>query len=225
MQRRRRGPIAQPLARLVVMVKEPRAGRVKTRLARETGSVVATSFYRHTAAAVIRRLAASARWETWLAVSPDEALVSQVWASYVPRHVPRHVPRRAQGRGDLGQRMQRIMQWPGAGPILIVGTDIPAITPANISAAFRILARGDAVLGPTPDGGFWLVGLNRARRMLRPFENVRWSSEHALADTARNLRHVRVGYAAVLADVDDEAAWRAMRQWAGRIVLPPSAAL
>lgn len=195
------------------MVKEPHAGRVKTRLARQIGVVQATAFYRHAASAVIRRLAASPRWETWLAVAPDPTITSRFW--------PRQLPRRAQGTGDLGERMQRIMEWPGRGPVVIVGTDIPAIAPKHIAEAFRVLGDADGVLGPTPDGGYWLVGLRRLPRIERPFASVRWSSEHALADTASNMADLVIAKAARLPDVDAAEDWRAVRSWSGRRVLPP----
>jgi hypothetical protein len=194
------------------MAKEPRAGFVKTRLARQIGVVAATFFYRHVTHAVTMRLAASTRWQTWLAITPNHAVELPIW--------PAHVKRRGQQRGNLGQRMQRIMDWPGRGPIVIVGTDIPAIRPDHIAAAFRQLGAADAVFGPTPDGGYWLVGLRRTPRILRPFENVRWSSAHALADTRANLWESDVDQASLLSDVDDEGDWRAVKAWYGRIILP-----
>ncbi len=198
--------------RLVIMVKEPHAGRVKTRLARQIGVVQATAFYRHAASAVIRRLAASSRWQTWLATAPDATIASRFW--------PHHLPRRAQGTGDLGARMQRIMDWPGRGPVMVIGTDIPAITPSHIAEAFRALARGRTVLGPTPDGGYWLVGLARSPRIERPFANVRWSSEYALADTEANVAGLAIAHAANLSDVDSADEWRVVHNWSGRLVLP-----
>lgn len=194
------------------MMKEPRAGGVKTRLARQVGQTAAVGFYRNAARAVVRRLAASRRWQTWLAVAPDTAVHARCWQ--------RVAGLRAQGRGDLGQRMQRIMGWPGSGPIIIVGTDIPAIRPLHIARAFSRLAGSDAVLGPTPDGGYWLVGLRRAPRIRTAFGNVRWSSPHALADTHANLAGARVAFADTLCDVDTADDWRAARAWSGRIVLP-----
>jgi len=113
-----------------------------------------------------------------------------------------------QGRGDLGQRMQRIFDRCSRGPLIIVGTDIPFITREIIAKAFRELRRADAVFGRAEDGGYWLVGLNRRPRRLAPFENVRWSSPHALADTLRNLRAYRVAFAETLFDIDTEADYR-----------------
>ncbi len=210
-------PFSRPAfsQRLVIMVKEPQAGRVKTRLGRQIGTVAATFFYRHAASAVIRRLSASTRWRTCLAVAPDTHTNSRFW--------PRRLQRLGQGTGDLGQRMQSVMDWPGAGPLLIVGTDIPAIAPRHIAQAFRRLGSRDAILGATPDGGYWLVGLRRSPRVLSPFGTVRWSTDDTMADTKANLAGHAVAEAAVLCDVDSATEWTEVRAWAGRIVMPRSA--
>ncbi len=47
------------------------------------------------------------------------------------------------------------------GPVVIIGADIPEITPDHIGRAFAALGRSDAVFGPAADGGYWLVGLKR----------------------------------------------------------------
>jgi glycosyltransferase A (GT-A) superfamily protein (DUF2064 family) len=113
-----------------------------------------------------------------------------------------------QGRGGLGQRMQRIFDRCGRGPLIVVGTDIPFITREIIRKAFRELRRADAVFGRAEDGGYWLVGLRRRPKRLAPFENVRWSSPHALADTLKNLRAHRIAFAETLFDIDTEADYR-----------------
>ena len=181
--------------RLVVMVKEPRAGQVKTRLARGIGAVRATQFYRHTTAAVLSRVTRPGEWQTILAVAPDATRRSHAW--------PAHLARIPQGGGDLGARMQRVMDELPPGPVLIIGSDIPGICAEHIRAAFRALGKNDAVLGPAPDGGYWLVGLKRFPRVPRAFGNVRWSSEHALADTERNLTGLSGTRLCVLEDIDE----------------------
>lgn len=187
--------------RLVVMAKEPVAGRAKTRLAREAGVAAATRFARHAAAALVQRVGRDRRWQTILAISPDAGLASRCW--------PPGVPRIAQGRGDLGCRMQRLLLRLPPGPVVIVGTDIPDVRPAHIAEAFARLGRHDAVFGPATDGGYWLVGLRRRPRLLHPFTRVRWSSPHALADTLANLDGRAVAMVARLSDVDDARAFRA----------------
>jgi rSAM/selenodomain-associated transferase 1 len=198
--------------RLVVMAKLPVAGGVKTRLARDIGIAGATRFARHAAAALLQRVGYDRRWQTVLAVAPDRATWSRAW--------PRGVARMPQGSGDLGRRMQRIFDCRHAGPVLIVGTDVPGIVPAHIAEAFRLLGRYDAVLGPAADGGYWLVGLKRRPRVLRSFAGVRWSSPHALADTLAILTAYKVAFVATLSDVDDAGDWRASAHAIGRRVLP-----
>ena len=210
-----RPPAATFRCWLVVMVKVPVAGRVKTRLARQVGSPRATCFYRHTTAAVLARVGASRSWQTLLAVAPDTGVSHRGW--------PSHLARVAQGGGDLGQRMQRIMRRQPPGPVVIIGTDIPAIRPAYIAAAFAALGRCDAVLGPARDGGYWLVGLKRTPRVISAFGNVRWSSVHTLEDTLCNLAGRRVARAVTLGDVDDADELARAGPWFGRRVLPSHA--
>ncbi len=207
----RDGPPAPFAPRLVVMVRWPEAGRVKTRLARDVGPVRATSFYRNTMAAVLQRITRGP-WETWLAVAPDRARQARAW--------PAHVRRVPQGQGDLGARMQRLMDRLPPGPAVIVGSDIPALTAGHVMRAFAALGRHDAVFGPARDGGYWLVGLRRRPHTPRAFAAVRWSSPDALADTCANLARHRVAFLDPLEDVD-EGADLACVSWAlGRRVLP-----
>ena len=77
---------------------------------------------------------------------------------------------------------------------------------AHIARAFRALGPAEAVFGPAPDGGYWLVGLKRPRPAPREiFADVRWSSSHALRDTVRSLAGARIAYVDSLRDVDEAA--------------------
>lgn len=180
------------------MLKEPRPGRVKTRLGRDIGMTTAAWWFRHQSRALLRRIS-DPRWQTILAVSPDRAgLSSRVW--------PTHQARVAQGPGDLGARMARLFRGLPKGPVVIIGADIPGINRARIAAAFHALGNHDAIFGPAPDGGYWAVGLKR----LAPvpphlFEGVRWSSEHALADSHATLGSARVAFVDSLQDIDSGA--------------------
>ena len=198
--------------RLVVMAKAPVAGGAKTRLAREIGAAAATRFARQATAALLQRVAHDPRWQTVLAASPDAAVTSRCW--------PRGIARVGQGRGDLGRRMQRVMERMPPGPVAIVGTDVPGITPALVADAFLRLGRHEAVFGPATDGGYWLVGMRRRPRRLRPFFDVRWSSPHALADTLANLDGRTVAFIATLSDVDDAQALAAVQPSLGRHISP-----
>jgi hypothetical protein len=176
------------------MAKRPAMGRAKRRLAREIGATAAIRFYRSSLSHAVLRLAADPRWLTVIAVDsvPDGQ----------PRFSQRRVKLMPQGDGDLGVRMQRLFERLPPGPVVVIGSDIPAIRPAHIAEAFRLLGGADAVFGPAQDGGYWLVGLKRTPRVLAPFADVRWSGPHALSDTRANLKGSRVALAARLGDVD-----------------------
>jgi rSAM/selenodomain-associated transferase 1 len=176
------------------MAKRPAMGRVKRRLAREIGASAALRFYRSSLSHTVLRLAADPRWLTVIALDSlaDGARPLSRRRAAIMR----------QGEGDLGVRMQRLFTRLPPGPVVVVGSDIPSIRPAHIALAFKLLGEADAVFGPAPDGGFWLVGLKRTPRLLAPFARIRWSGPRALADTRANLKGKRVALATRLSDVD-----------------------
>lgn len=198
--------------RLVVMTKEPRAGRVKTRLARDAGAMSATCFCRTNLALTLQRVATSTRWRTILAVAPDAAAASPMF--------PAGVVRMKQGPGDLGQRLQRVFAAAPAGPVVVIGGDIPAIRASDIATAFAALRGADAVFGPASDGGYWLIGLAPRARHLPVFDKVRWSSASALSDTRANLAGRRVREIARKHDVDDGADLARLSHNCGRLICP-----
>jgi len=197
---------------LILFVKAPRFGGVKSRLARDVGPLAAWVFYRRTLQATLRRLGRDRRWRTWIAMTPDRAASRP----FRPRP-PARAGIFAQGDGDLGERMARALAHPPPGPAVVVGGDIPGIRPQHIAEAFRRLGAFDAVFGPAADGGYWLAGFRRrgrggAKLTRRAFAGVRWSTPHALADTLENLRGANLRGTKIapplpqLEDVDDGAA-------------------
>jgi glycosyltransferase A (GT-A) superfamily protein (DUF2064 family) len=99
--------------------------------------------------------------------------------------------------------MARLLHWLPTGPVCIIGGDIPALPRPRIAEAFRALGNHEAVFGPAPDGGYWLIGMKRARPPQPSIlQNVRWSTEHALADSAHSLGKVTIAHVAPLRDVD-----------------------
>lgn len=185
---------------VIVFARAPRLGAVKRRLARGIGQMAALRFYRGQLAATLRA-ARDRRWRTELAATPDHSRA--LWPVVAPR--PARVP---QGHGDLGARMARALARHRRA--VLVGSDIPGLSRADLAAAFRALGRADAVFGPAEDGGYWLVGLG-PRRPAHPFAAVRWSSAATLADTLANFAGRRVALLRALRDVDTAADLAALR--------------
>jgi rSAM/selenodomain-associated transferase 1 len=203
---------------LVIFAKAPALGRVKRRLAAGIGALAALRFQRDNTARLLRRVGTDRRWRCWLALTPDRSAAG-------PRFWRVPCRRIAQGSGDLGRRMARPFDRLPAGPVIVIGSDIPAIAGHHIAAAFRLLGDHDLVFGPARDGGYWLVGARRRPLPRGLFGTVRWSTAHALADTLANVpRRLRVGIAATLDDVDDERGYRRfIRRSASRPLDAPGA--
>ncbi len=195
---------------VIIYAKAPKLGTVKTRLAAGVGLVEACRLYRLWSADVIRRIARDRRWQTRIAVSPDVEAASAGWGATWPIEISRQ----PQGTGDLGSRMARTFRNGAPGPCLIVGSDIPDLQPQHLDQAFDALGGHDAVFGPADDGGYWLIGVSPRLRPHVRLDGVRWSTEHALADTI-NALGARKKIALLpdrLADIDTEADLRAWRE-------------
>lgn len=184
--------------RLVVMVKKPQPGRVKTRLGATMGNTGAAWWFRHQVARLLRQVS-DPRWDIILATSPNhDAKNFPMW--------PQEFPRVPQGMGDLGDRMARMFRSMPPGPVCIIGADIPGVDRPAIAQAFAALGDHQACFGPAPDGGYWLVGLKRDRPPPTTlFQNVRWSSPHALADSQASMTGLSIAEVTTLRDVDTEA--------------------
>jgi rSAM/selenodomain-associated transferase 1 len=186
---------------VVVMVKAPVMGAVKTRLAREIGGVEALRFYRSNVARTLRTLTLDPRWRVVLAVAPACFMASTA--------LPSNLSRIAQASGDLGCRMQAVFdRFIPQGSTIVIGSDITGIAPSHIARAFALLQANDATIGPSEDGGYWLIGMSGLRRRLAPFAGVRWSTTQTLAGTLAGLRGARVAIADTLWDVDTKDDWR-----------------
>lgn len=184
---------------VIVMLKAPIAGRVKTRLAATLGEARAAAIYRELLTRTLQRTRGP--WRRVLAFSDA---CDRHWN--LPE-TARDDFRVAQGPGDLGARMRRVMEIFPSGPIMIIGTDCPTLSRREILKGFARLRGADAALGPAVDGGFWTVGFARRRPLSLPpgvFHRVRWSGPHALADTRKSFpRAWRVSELALKSDVDE----------------------
>ncbi|MGM0578493.1 MAG: TIGR04283 family arsenosugar biosynthesis glycosyltransferase [Myxococcota bacterium] len=186
-----------PLTPLVVLAKSPEAGRVKTRLATAVGDRAAASL----AAAFLRDV-----WKH-AARAPECAPVLALAGRRdgLPALDPPPGAIRRQGGGDLGARMERRLRRGigEAGRAVLIGADSPGVPPALLGRAARLLEHHDAVLGPSEDGGFWLIGLRRCPQGL--LADLPWSTPDTLQRTLERLREhdLSVGFLPTWFDVDD----------------------
>ena len=184
------------MTRIVVFAKAPVPGRVKTRLIPALGAEGAAALAGAMLAGTIEEALA-----TGLAVElcgePDAA----EW------HEPRSgLGLTAQGEGDLGERLARAAQRVGGDDrILLIGADCPELDRRRLAAAAEALERHDAVIHPTHDGGYALLGLKRFDRSI--FEGIDWSTARVADQTVARIEALgwtlRVGE--MLRDVDEPA--------------------
>lgn len=164
---------------IIVMVKAPMPGTVKTRLLLppEDAAALAAAF----AADVVQNARAVA--EVLIAYAPAEG--RDILEPLLPDGL-HWTPQRG---GGLGERLAGAMADAAAlgfGPLLVIGTDSPTLPLNYLTQALTLLADTDVVLGPTEDGGFYLLGTHRPQPEL--FEDVEWSTAEVLAQTAENAR-------------------------------------
>jgi rSAM/selenodomain-associated transferase 1 len=161
---------------LTLFARAPVPGETKTRLIPALGPEGAARLYEAFLEDALERFAGS--FETTLSCAGDvtHPSLKRLARTY-------GVALRTQCEGDLGARMSHdlILMNRSHGNGIIVGTDIPTLPLSLVVDAFRALERADVVLGPTSDGGYYLVGARGAWPDL--FRGVRFSSPHALADT------------------------------------------
>ena len=166
---------------LIVFVKNPIPGAVKTRLqTRYAPDQVATLY-----TAFVRDVLARAERidvdQRVVAFDPPDA-ESEVRTLFGGGKAQwQYVP---QVQDDLGTRMREALVQQldaGASAVVLIGTDIPSLPDSHITQAYDLLRTKDVVLGPSVDGGYYLVGVSKP--MPEIFEDVEWSTSSVLAQT------------------------------------------
>jgi uncharacterized protein len=199
---------------LLVFLKEPRPGAVKSRLAASIGPDHAAAVYRAMSEELIRRTAPRTdEYERILLFDPPDAgpRLAEWW------------PREAlapQADGDLGQRMARAFAAAfagGARRVALIGTDVPALAFEDVRDALESLDDHDVAIGPATDGGYYLIALKGPRPEL--FEGIGWSGPEVLAGTLdrASRRDLSVRVLRTIGDVDTiedlAAEWERVRPW------------
>lgn len=186
---------------LIIFARNPVAGKVKTRLAATLGAEKALSVYglllQHTANVCTEVLCD--RFVFYADGIPE----NDSWPN-------NNFFKMNQEGNDLGERMQQAFTAIFAknyNQVLIIGTDCFELTPAIIEAAFTALHTYDAVIGPSEDGGYYLLGMKKNYSFL--FQDKKWSTESVYKNTIQDfITHQLLYYTLpILHDIDTEADW------------------
>lgn len=183
---------------LLIFIKNPEAGKVKTRLAETLGDREACRVY--------RKLLALTR-----TVSSGVECRRQLWYS---RYIdgddpwdPASYDKRLQQGDDLGERMKYAFEQAFASGFeraVVIGSDCAELEQNHIKDAFRALENRDIVIGPSKDGGYYLLGMNAPHPRL--FEEISWSTASVFEDTMSRIRELDLSceILPVLNDIDTE---------------------
>ncbi len=190
---------------LLIFVKNPVPGTVKTRIARTVGNERATEVYRH--------LLAHTQQITQTLPPDGPAWGGPAWKRVVyysdfinPTDIWNGYEKRQQTGADLGERMLNAFAdefAAGASRVVIIGSDCLAIQPDHLRQAFQALDTHDVVIGPATDGGYYLLGMNQLHSFL--FQKKPWSQPELLDQTLADLTQHSLTYTLLepLTDIDE----------------------
>lgn len=185
-------------ATLLVFAKAPRAGTVKTRLARTIGDEAAAGLYRRMGRRIVVGVEGVPARTVVCYDPPDAEPEIRHWLGPSPR---RYMP---QGGGDLGARLARMFDYAFADTdrVVAIGTDAPATDADRVTHAIEALETADVVIGPARDGGYYLIGLRRPRPEL--FRGIRWGTGSVLAETRAEAERLglRITWLELESDID-----------------------
>ncbi len=192
---------------ILIFVKDPVPGQVKTRLGAELGMAAAAQAYRRLAERVLENLPAAEPLRVCFAPQHAEESIRAWLAPRVPAGTTFH----PQCEGDLGARMAQAFGAAfadGCARVAIIGSDCIEIDPRMFATAFAALDQTDAVIGPSEDGGFYLLALKREEPAL--FTAIEWSTSRTRAELIARLESLGLTHQSLSprADVDTVVEWR-----------------
>ncbi|RMG61083.1 MAG: glycosyltransferase [Deltaproteobacteria bacterium] len=183
---------------VIVFCREPEPGKVKTRLSPVIPPVHAAYLYEALLSDAVDILLSLDEADKYLFHTPNESTFFDRYRSFGIKVVP-------QGEGDLGERIARAMRSVlerGRGPAVVVGSDIPLLTADIIRQAVSLLSRHDVVVGPSRDGGYYLIAASSFHPGL--FSEIPWSTEIVLEETLKKCRSLNLSWTLLgeLQDID-----------------------
>lgn len=195
-------PETMETSKLIIFTRYPEPGRTKTRLIGTLGARGAADLQRQMTEWTVRiAQAVRAVRETDIEIcftGGDEQKMRQ-WLGASLEY-------RRQAGQDLGERMANAFQSgfaEGYRSIVLIGTDCPELTADILDKAFGLLEQHDVVIGPTQDGGYYLIGMTDAYPQV--FAQIPWGTDAVLEKTLDALRSIGVAWGLTdkLRDVDE----------------------
>ena len=173
---------------ILVFLRYPEIGRVKTRLSADIGDFHSAGLYRCFILDLLSRIK-KLKMDLVLYVYPDNSIDKfAAWLGSEYIFAP-------QQGDDLGQRMRNGFLDTFSGGYeraVLIGSDIPDLPLGIIREAFEALGRGDAVIGPAVDGGYYLIGFRGDAFSREVFQGMRWGTDSVFGETVSVLRRLGI---------------------------------
>ena len=196
---------------ILVFAKVPIAGNVKTRLMPHLTGAEAAALHQACLEDVLRTVAGlPRRLEKRILFAGPPPTVRQLRSTLVPKSISVGF----QARGNLGRRLAAGMAplfRSGITRVVVIGTDTPWLNRRRILAALRLLTRNDVVLGPTEDGGYYLIACRRFIPQM--FSGIAWGTDQVMEQTKSRLRTLGARYHLMPVDFDLDRPEDLARPW------------
>ena len=191
-----------PIDRLIIFGRYPVPGRTKTRLIPALGPAGAADLQRQ----LTEKIVATAEAFALQRGVNVEVCFEGGSEQKMRRWLGPDLSLSRQAPGDLGTRIYTAFLAAfqrGCSRAVLIGTDIPELRADHLRQAFDALSENDLVIGPSRDGGYWLIGLNRPARL---FEGIKWGTKVVLGQTLAlaNGQGLSVKELDYLTDIDTE---------------------
>jgi len=183
---------------LILFLKYPEANRVKTRLGREIGYTRAARLYEKMVLQQISDLTSNS-YELALYVDDRHDI-----AAYKEKFGGNGIYLYQKGK-DLGERMARAMEESfllGYGRVILMGSDVPLVDLLAVNSFFDHLLTADMVIGPSTDGGYYMIGFQNTIDISPVFKNIAWSTERVFESTMAKVTHLKVQVEKIWFDLD-----------------------
>ena len=193
---------------ILFFVKYPEKGRVKTRLAKTIGDEHAAGLYQ---CFMLDMLATLEATSVMVCVCYTPEYAEQHFRAWLGHH---HLYMAQQGN-DLGERMNHAFQeafQKGFERVLIVGSDLPDLPSYHITRAFVQLQTFGSVIGPSGDGGYYLLGFQKETFSSEVFQDIVWSHSSVYAETLKKLEQRHLAFF-ILPSWDDIDNLDELQQW------------
>lgn len=166
-------------APILLFIKAPVKGQVKSRLASVLGEDAALELYRHFTLDILDTIGTTGHPCTVFHYPPADGDAVAAWLGPGRQYRP-------QEGGDLGMRMANAFATifgEGVSRAILIGSDLPDLPADLLTGAIKSLDHHDAVLGPARDGGYYLIGFRRDTFLPELFRGIEWSTDRVLAET------------------------------------------